>query len=231
MERRREPELLDGERLDERELEDSLREVWFVNRYLGGNPVLFRHLRSILDGADRKAGPVRVLDVATGIADVPLALQAWGSRRRLDLSLVGIDLHPQMVAVARKRTAERPGIVIEQADARSLPYPDGSFDAAICNLALHHLDEPGAVQLLRELTRVTRRGWVVADLERRPAAYWSARLLARLVWRNPLTRHDGPLSVQRAFTRPEAEAIVREAGVPAVVHRHFPFRLAVVSHG
>jgi ubiquinone/menaquinone biosynthesis C-methylase UbiE len=225
MARRLDPDRLDGA-TNVAELERSLREVWHVNRYLGGTSVLLRHLGRLLGGA---RGDVSLLDVATGAGDVPVALQRWGERRGLRLSVLGVDVNPHMVDLARRRAAGLCGLTFARADGRRLPYADGVFDVAVCNLALHHLDDTGAAQLLRELARVSRRGWVVADLERRPGAYLSARLLARLVWRSPLTRHDGPLSVLRSFTLHEARALVDRAGVSARVYRHFPFRLAVVG--
>lgn len=227
MPRLRVPELLDrATGLDPVELESSLREVWFVNRFLGGNPVIFFHLKRLLRGT---SGTVQILDVATGIADIPLCLLKWGRRRGFDLSLVGVDVNPCMVDLARRRTARAPEIQIELADARALPFADAAFDIALCNLALHHLDDAGAVRLLQEMQRVSRLGWIVTDLERHQGAYWAARVLARLIWRSPLTRHDGPLSVLRSFTPAEADELVQASGVQAAVHRHFPFRLAVVS--
>ncbi|MNG25054.1 hypothetical protein D3C84_1098510 [compost metagenome] len=80
------------------------------------------------------------------------------------------------------------------------------------------------------MARVTRSGWVVTDLERHRLAYLAAKLLAKFVWKSPVTRHDGPLSVQRSFTPQEAKELVALAGVKAAVHKHFPFRLAVVGH-
>lgn len=223
-----EPELIDQQSLDPAELDRSLGEVWQVNRYLGGNALLKGHLSRMLQGA---RGRVSLLDVATGSADIPLALLDWGRRRGLDLAVTAVDINPQMVELARRRTAGAPAIRIAQADGRRLPYPDAHFDVAMCNLALHHLDDAGAADLLREMDRVSRVGWVVADLERRTLAYWGARLLARVVWRSPLTRHDGPLSVRRAFTAAEVRRLVGLAGVSAEVHRHFPFLLAVVRRG
>lgn len=224
-----EPEWIDQqESLDPAELDRSLREVWHVNRFLGGNAVLMRHLGRMLHGARGRAS---LLDVATGNGDIVLALVDWGRRRGLELGVTAVDINPQMVELARRRTAGAPAIRIDQADGRRLPYPDGSFDVAVCNLALHHLDDAGAASLLREMDRVSRIGWVVGDLERHAIAYWGARLLARIAWRSPFTRHDGPLSVLRSFTAAEAERLAGEAGVAASVHRHFPFRLAVVGRG
>lgn len=226
-------ELLDEGEIDLQELERSLREVWHVNRYLGGNPALFRHLGKML--ADPRAadrGGIRLLDVAAGIGDIPLALLRWRKMNGLDVTISCIDIHPGMVELAARRTASSDKITAMVADATAMPFEDDSFDIAFCNLALHHMDEEQAVQLIRELDRVSRIGWVVTDLERRRLAYWSAMLLAGVVWRSPVTKHDGPLSVRRSYTAAEARELLNRAGIEgAVVRRHFPFRLALVRHG
>jgi len=52
--------------------------------------------------------------------------------------------------------------------------------------------------------------------------------MARSVWRNPITRHDGPLSVRRSYRAPEVKEMLWQAGLHARVQRHFPFRWAAV---
>lgn len=231
MDRQIRKEMLDDAELDEQELMRSLREVWQVNRYMGGNPALFAHIKRMVLLAACGGRQVNVLDVATGLADQPLMLIRWAERKGIGLTVTGVDINSRIVRLAAARTAGSGAIRIEQGDGRRLTYPDGSFDIAFSNLALHHFDGDDAAMLLRELERVSRIGWVAADLERHPAALGAARLLARFVWRSPITRHDGPLSVQRAYTAAEAEALARRAGVDARLHRHFPFRLALVGGG
>lgn len=229
MERQHTKEWLDEDDVELAELEKSLGEVWGVNRYLGGNPALFNHLGSLM----KKVGQVdtvTVLDVATGLADIPLALVSWCKRRNINVSIVGVDMHPKIVELALAKTAAHPTIQVIRADGTELPFENNSFDIAFSNLALHHMDDEAAVRLLMEMDRVTRSGWVVTDLERHKYAYLAARMLAKFVWRSPVTRHDGPLSVQRSFTAAEARQLVERAGVGASVHRHFPFRLALVGH-
>lgn len=219
------PEILDGAISDRRLLVDSFREVWGVNRYLGGMASLKRHLARWLP----PGGKVSMLDVAAGTAEVSCALIAWAGRRGAHLAATALDNHPQVLAIARERAATEPRLRVMAGDGRRLPFGDGAFDLAVCNLALHHFVDEEAVAVLRELERVSRLGWVVSDLERHPLAYAGARLLSAVVWRNPITRHDGPLSVRRAYTAAEARRLVAAAGVQATVHRHFPFRLAVVG--
>jgi len=216
-------EILDGPVADVSDLAHSFQEVWGVNRYLGGMAVLRRHLAPWLH-----RWHMSLLDVAAGTGEVACDLARWARGRGASLAVTLVDSHPQVVQVARQRAATQPTARVVQGDALSLPFADGEFDVAVCNLALHHFEPAQAVQVMREMDRVSRLGWVVSDLERHPLAYASARVLAAAVWRSPITRHDGPLSVQRAYRAPEVEALIGPAGLGARVYRHFPFRWAAV---
>jgi ubiquinone/menaquinone biosynthesis C-methylase UbiE len=117
---------------------------------------------------------------------------------------------------AAPRMNAPPGIHLVAADARALPFADGSVDVAICSLVLHHLRPDDAVAMLREMRRVARLGIVVNDLDRNWLGFAGAWLAGRLLTRNPLTRHDGPLSFRRAYTRREMTALAKRAGLGPV---------------
>ena len=120
---------------------------------------------------------------------------------------------------------------VEAADALQLPYADGAFDFALCSTALHHFDaRDQLLRVLGELNRVAGIGGIINDLRRSRPALIGANLLAATFWRtHPVTRHDGPLSVRRAFTPAELDDLARAAGLPgARVHAHVPFRVALV---
>ncbi|HEX7118788.1 MAG TPA: methyltransferase domain-containing protein [Longimicrobiales bacterium] len=220
-------ELLDEPAHDPTELEDSLDDVAAVNRWLGGTRALLRRLAPLLP-ADH---PTTILDAGTGSGDLPRAIVRWARRHRRDVRITATDLHPQTLEIARRKSANDPEIIFERADVLALPYPDRSFDIALLSLTLHHLDGSDLVTALRELGRVARRAVLVGELERSRPAYLGARILAATVWRrNRLTRHDGPISVLRAFTPDELERLAREAGLDAPrVYRHPLFRLVLVA--
>jgi 2-polyprenyl-3-methyl-5-hydroxy-6-metoxy-1,4-benzoquinol methylase len=208
-------------------LEHSLDHVAAVNRWLGGTRALLRALAPRLP----PAGELTILDVGTGSADVPLALVPWARRRDRSVRVVALDRHPQTVHVARRRTCSEPRITVVRGNALALPFADASFDFALLSLTLHHLDAAAQPAALRELARVARRALIVNELERSWPNYAGARLLAATLWRhNPITRHDGPVSVRQAFTADELLACARAAGLhnPRVQRRVF-YRLVLIA--
>ncbi|CAN5867522.1 hypothetical protein BH23GEM3_BH23GEM3_06390 [soil metagenome] len=221
-------ELMDEPELDPEDLAAALRDLRGVNRWLGGWRVLRRCMAALL--ARLPPGHYRVLDVGTGSADLPLRLASWARHRGKHLDILATDVHPQTVELARVNTGGAPDVKVEAADALALPYSDGEFDFALCSTALHHFEEQDAVQALREMNRVARYGMVINDLRRSGLALLGARLLAATAWRGSrFTRHDGPLSVRRAFTAAELRRLARAARLPnACVRTHLPFRLSLV---
>ena len=216
------PELLDEPNHNPRQLEISLRHVAQVNHWLGGTRAIIRWIHQVLGP---KGGSV--LDLATGNAEVPIVLAQWARRRSIPLTIHATDVHPQMLELARKNCAPYAEITVEPADALRLPYSDGRFTVAVMTLALHHFEGADLLRALREAARVSRRALLVSELERGWPNYFGARLLAKTWWRrDPLTRHDGPLSVLRSFTGGELLALAQSAGLPnARVNRHFFYRL------
>ena len=221
-------EWMDAPDLDRASLAASLADLRAVNRWLGGTRVVLRHLGRMVARNPRRSW--RVLDLATGSGDIPRAVAAWARARGVPMEIVATDNHPVTLDLARAHLAGEASVRVAAADARALPYADASFDVALCSTALHHFDAgDDVVRVLAEMDRVARVGGIVNDLHRTRAALLGAHVLAATAWRrHPVTRHDGPLSVRRAFTPRELADFARQAGLRgARAHAHVPFRVAL----
>lgn len=109
--------------------------------------------------------PLRILDVGTGTAQIPIEL----CRRPVPCDVWAIDLAAEMLLLAQQnvRGAALDGrILLEQQDAKALEYPSADFDWVISNSIVHHIPEPETS--LREMLRVLRPGgmFFVRDLLR-----------------------------------------------------------------
>lgn len=227
-------EMMDDAGCSVHALRENLRDIALMNRFLGAHAIVCRYLDQVVPVWRERAGTapdaLSVLDVGTGGADVPAAIVAWGRRRRVPVRVVGIDRHPAIVRIAATR-ARRDRVRVVQASAAALPFQNASFDVGLCNLTLHHLTWDERVALLRRLHAVARVGFLVVDLLRSPGGYAGVWLLTRL-FRNPLTRHDGPLSVRRAMTWSEYLQCARAADVAGLRLARLPlFRVALSRTG
>jgi SAM-dependent methyltransferase len=209
-------ELLDGPLDDEAALRGNLRDLARINRWLRGTSASQRALDRLLAG---RTVPHTLLDVGTGAADIPLALLRRASRTGRPLQVTGADSRQEVLDAARAiepRLARTPDLELVVSDGRSLPWPDRSFDVVHASLVIHHLEPPDALAFLREAARVARLGVVVNDLVRGRHHWVAARVLVPLMTRNRYTRHDGPLSVRRAYTRMELRALLAGAALRPV---------------
>ena len=204
-------ELLDGPLDDAAVLRGNLRDLARINRWLGGTAASGRALERLLDG---RTVPHTLLDVGTGAADIPLALLATAHRRGRSLHVTGVDSREEVLDAARAVDATlitAAGLDLEVSDGLTLPWPDRSFDVVHSSLLVHHLEPPDALAFLREAARVARIGVIVNDLVRARHHWLGARILLGVGTRNRYTRHDGPLSVRRAYTRMELRAMLAGA--------------------
>jgi ubiquinone/menaquinone biosynthesis C-methylase UbiE len=215
-------ELLDLPGNDPRTLGQNLAHLRLLNRWLGWSVAIDRDLTALM----RRHGlrSATVLDIATGSADIPRELARRASHHDTNLRLIATDVSRSVLAHARST-----GLTLVQHDGATLPFRDNSADYVLCNLAAHHFPPEPLRAALGEMWRVARHAVLVNDLTRGRLSYVLARLMA-LVLRNPLTSHDGPVSVLRAYTPAELRSLGREAGMQRIrVRTFFPARMTLVA--
>jgi 2-polyprenyl-3-methyl-5-hydroxy-6-metoxy-1,4-benzoquinol methylase len=159
----------------------------------------------------RQSLSLSILDLGTGLADIPRAIVAWMRERNYSVTIEAVDVNPHVVEFAGEACRDWPEIKLAQHDLRSLPYAKASFDIVLCSQALHHFGEADAVTILRRIQEIARVGYLVNDLRRNRLGIWTTELLARTVVRKGLIRHDAPKSCRAAFTMPELRAMALEA--------------------
>jgi 2-polyprenyl-3-methyl-5-hydroxy-6-metoxy-1,4-benzoquinol methylase len=224
--RKREPEWMDAPDADPAVLERSLRFIRRVNSFLGYTRATLHHLRRLTRGWP--AGKtIRILDVATGSGDIPMAILHWADRWNLPVRIIAVDLHEATLRTAASLGREA-RLRFVRADATRLPFDDAAFDFVLTGMFLHHLDEALAVGVLREMDRVAARGLIAADLLRSRRAYawiWLFTLLS-----NPMVKHDARVSVSGAFNAAELLRLRDAAGLEYLQpHRHFGHRLVLAG--
>lgn len=222
-------EMMDDLAQDDAGLRRSLADIRRINTILGWR----RYAVGAVAQRVRASGvrSFSLLDLASGSADIPLAIADWANRAGIAARIVVSDIHPVMLAVAREQARATPNVTVEECDALNPHYPDGSFDIALCTLALHHFAPEDAMQILRSMARVGRRV-LVFDLARARLAYLGALVMTRGLRMDPITRFDAPASVRRAYTATELRALAKQAGLrDARIGMRFPFRLTLDAPG
>lgn len=231
MERVVDDEWLDDDRGTPAEIAASLESITLVNKRFGGVRLHARILKRALARVPRNRRPhirPHILEVASGRAGVLQAALA-----RLDFAA---DVTPDITLLDRSaahlpdpRTwpPAWPMPRVLTGDALALPLADASVDIVSCCLFLHHLEPPQVVRFLAEAQRVARIAVVINDLERNPIHYRLAKL-NRIIDRSRISRHDGPVSVHRAYTRRELAHMLANTGCSFVLERAYLYRLGAV---
>ncbi|MEW6509456.1 MAG: bifunctional demethylmenaquinone methyltransferase/2-methoxy-6-polyprenyl-1,4-benzoquinol methylase UbiE [Bacteroidota bacterium] len=137
-----------------------------LNHLLSGGIDHYWRRRAIAELRDLR--PRRVIDVATGTADLAIAAARLNPER-----IVGVDIAGNMLALGRRKVAARGLdrlITLQGGTAEQLEFPDASFDAAIVAFGVRNFADLAAG--LAEMRRVIRPGGMIVILEfSRPAAF------------------------------------------------------------
>lgn len=221
--RRRRPEIMDQPDLNALEHAAALRGLGRINAFSRSLRALWPTIARL--ARERPGSPLRVLDVASGGGDIPIALAERAMRAKLDMRVDGCDISPRAVAFARER-AEARGVDVGffECDAVAGTLPS-DYDVLTSTLFLHHLDDPTAIDVLRRMREAAGVAVLIDDLVRSRAGHALAWAGCRLLSRSRVVHHDGPASVAAAFTPAEALEFARHAGLDgATLTRHWPQR-------
>lgn len=214
-------EILDDPETPEDIRARAMRDVVRSNRLFGGTRAVLRELRVI---AGELPPRIRLIDVGTGLGDIPAAARAALARRDVDVEAIGVDVSEPLLLTARHVLQ---GTIA--ADARRLPIADGAADVVTCSQVLHHFFDDDLRTLIAEMHRVSK-GWVIiGDLQRSwlaAGAFWLASSALRF---HEVTRVDGMTSVLRGFRAGELVQLVRDAtGVTPTARPGVFWRLTAV---
>ncbi|MGH7356017.1 MAG: methyltransferase domain-containing protein [Candidatus Rokuibacteriota bacterium] len=210
-------ELLDGA-LTRAARAATLADVDRLNAWFGGYALSLRAMRRLAGRVPAERTLV-VADVGGGRADLAVRIVRWARRAGRRVRILVVDRDAETLALAADACRAYPEIVLLRGDATALPLGDGRVDVAVVALTLHHLEPDGAAACLAEMTRAARLGVVVNDLLRGYLTLGLVWLVTRALGMHPVSCHDGPVSVRRAYAPAELRALAGRAGVARVALR------------
>jgi SAM-dependent methyltransferase len=211
-------ETLDTPDADPRLARRSLRDVAVANRFFGGTRAVLDALGPLWDQLPRHA---TLLDVGTGMGDIPAHARRAAARRGVTLETVGLEASASLASDNRGVTTWP-----VCGDARALPFADHSVDVVTCSQVLHHFFDADARFVLAEMNRVARVQAIVSDIHRSRIAAAGIWLASFPLAFHPASRHDAVVSVMRGFRVAELRQMVRESlGVDAVVRYRPGYRI------
>ncbi|MDR4305025.1 methyltransferase domain-containing protein [Chelatococcus sambhunathii] len=226
--RSRAPELMDDHAVDYETFRGCLADLARVNAMtLAYRPTLafldrLRGERRLPEGR-----PLTILDVGSGYGDTLRVIARWARRRGVPVALTGLDGNPWSARAAAEAT---PADLAVSWVTSNVFESSERADVILSSLFTHHLDDRELARFLAWSEDAASVGWFVNDLRRSRFSHAGFALASRLLRMHPFVRHDGPVSIARAFVEADWRAALAGAGVPerdVEVRRWFPFRLCV----
>lgn len=219
---------MDDPAVDEATFRACLTDLASVNGWTRARPPTLAWLARATRDLPR-GSRFTLVDVGSGQGDMLRAIHRWATRRGLLPELIGVDLSPWSAPSAAAATPGTMAIDYRTGDVFEAQF-ERAPDFIISSLVAHHLDDDQLVAFLRWMEATAEKGWFVNDLHRHPVAYHGFRTLSAAMRWHGFVRHDGPLSVARAFRRDDWERLIARAGLDRAtieLRWHLPFRLCV----
>jgi 2-polyprenyl-3-methyl-5-hydroxy-6-metoxy-1,4-benzoquinol methylase len=211
-------EILDDPNVSPEIVTRSISDVARSNAIFGGRKCAMTELEAVLH---ELPGTATLLDVGTGLGDIPCRARSLAHEAGIDLTTIGLDSALELAQASRRVLS-----VTVCGDALRLPFPDRSVDIVMCSQVLHHFAGEQALRMLREMNRVARVRVIISDLRRSWFAAAGIWLASFPLGFHAVSRHDGVVSVMRGFTPDElVDTVTQAVGRKPVVRRRRAFRV------
>lgn len=210
--RSNEKELLDRDDIPFEDIKQNMKELDFINTWLGGHAITIKGIESLVKlSAFQLSHKLTICEMGCGGGDNLRAIGNWCRQRDISVILIGIDMNPNCIAYARSRK-DNFDIDFISDDYRNVHFetkPDVIFSSLFC----HHFTNEQLEQQFAWMKQNAMLGFFVNDLQRHPLAYYAIKWLTLLFSKSYLVKNDAPLSVLRGFYKSELSSILHQSSI------------------
>lgn len=190
----------------------TLRELDFINHWLGGNGVTLNALEKLWKGLPKSENIV-IADLGCGSGEMLRLIAKRAKRQGRQVTLIGMDANPNIVAYAQSRSSQFTNVQFEAINIFSEKFRNQKFDIVLATLFMHHFTELELIDIFGKLKSQAKVCIIINDIHRHPLAYYSIRWLTQLFSKSSMVKFDAPLSVLRSFKKDELTHIMQKAGI------------------
>jgi 2-polyprenyl-3-methyl-5-hydroxy-6-metoxy-1,4-benzoquinol methylase len=201
------------------EYRDCLSQLDRIGRFLGGDAATFSAFDQL------ESSPLSILDVGCGGGIFTARL----AKKYPEAKVVGSEISKEAFQFANEHS-HLPHLEFHLSPKPELDYSQNEFDVVTSTLVCHHLNDQELISFLKQANHVAKKAVILNDLHRHPLALFGFSLVASILFNNRLVRHDGGLSIRRAFTKRDWIHYLQEAGIPPeqyTITWHWAFRWIV----
>ena len=193
-------------------IDQTLRELETINKWLGGNQVTINGLNKIVDERS-PSKPLVIADLGCGGGDMLILVAQWARNNNIAVELHGYDANPNIVKYAQENCSAYPEATFHSEDIFADAFTQNQFDVVLCTLFTHHFKDEQLIDIFRQFKKQARLGVIINDLHRHWLAYYSIKLLTQVFSKSPMVKYDAPLSVRRSFRENDFRKIMKAAGI------------------
>ncbi len=215
LQRSTEAEIMDDLEFEGEVLGQTLDEIEFINKWLGGNAVTLDAVKRVIKERQlqNSGTPISISDLGCGGGEMLSLIYKWAESENIKVNLTGIDANDYVVGHAAKKVPlHKNCISFKKYNVLDEAFRKESFDISTCTLFCHHFEDDVLIDFLKQLRKQTGVAIIINDIHRHWFAYYSIKYLTGLFSKSYMVKYDAQLSVLRAFKKNELELLIRKAG-------------------
>ncbi|MCR6641791.1 MAG: methyltransferase domain-containing protein [Sporocytophaga sp.] len=214
LQRSADPEIMDDLEFEGEVLGQTLDEIEFINKWLGGNAVTLDAVKKVIKERQLQNSefPISISDLGCGGGEMLSLICNWAQSENIKVNLTGIDANDYVVNHAANKVPLHKCISFKKHNVLDEAFRKESFDISTCTLFCHHFEDDVLIDFLKQLRKQTRVAIIINDIHRHWFAYYSIKYLTGLFSKSYMVKYDAQLSVLRAFKKNELQLLIRKAG-------------------
>jgi len=203
------PELMDDPYLSKEALHGTLKDISKCNRLLGGNKITLNAVNQFFKQNNNKR-EWTIVDMGCGDGEMLRLISDKFANQNLNLKLIGIDLSPKNILLARDKSSGYTNISFLQEDILKLSPDRFKSDIILCTLTLHHFNNAQILVFLKQFLRLAGTGIIINDLERSRLSYQLFKIFSGIFIKSPVAKYDGLISIRSSFRKSNLEEFSKE---------------------
>ncbi len=201
-------ELLDQDDIPFEDIVLNMKELDFINTYLGGHSITISGFKKLL----KTRKEISVCEIGCGGGDNLVAIDKFCRRNHVSTSFTSIDINKECIAFAKENT-QNENVTFLISDYKKVFFNKEKPDIIFSSLFCHHFSEDELLDMLLWMKSNSTIGFFINDLHRHPWAYHFIKMATNLFSKSYLVKNDAPLSVLRGFRKSEWKEIFRKAEI------------------
>ena len=193
-------------------VEQTLEELDFINKWLGGNAVTLRAIKNLIN-TKKLNQPLEIVDLGCGSGDMLRIISKYLNTKNILLKGTGIDANKNIIDYAENKSVGFSELEFISLNILSPEFKTNQYDIILATLFFHHFSSDQLISIFKTLKKQARQQIIINDLHRHWLAYYSIKLLTEVFSKSSMVKFDAPLSVLRGFSKQELDIILQEAGI------------------